>query len=335
MSIDASYKYDLKGQLIGAAYNTGSQLSINYDLAGNRTSVNESGPAAAVDDPSISQIRVSLTSGDPWGLTDVTNGATLYIQPIYDKLVGVWNGLGTSLVKASSFSVSLAGLAAQQYRVYVWDSNGDSVIDSAELVPWTSTPPDDQLVSDGYLVRTGATNRRAIADIMLHATGQADWRDARRGICHIDERSRRVSRLAAFPTDNSWLCLRNTTWRRITGGAGVIGEHFVEFVLSNPTLVDTEANAPIDGVGVYRYDFGFGLDSVTVNSATQSMGNQQAVGGNPALVQAKLKATAAAGKHTLTMIEQNLTVNRDVTVYGDNNLNPPVFKTGMVAEILL
>ncbi len=290
-----------------------------------------------MDNPSISQVRACLTAGDPWGLTNVTNGATIYIEPIFGRRIGIWNGTSTDVMRVTSLSLSLAGKTAGNWRVYVWDSNADFLIDSVEVVAWTNdtTPPADTLVADGYLVKTGATNRRAVADIMLHGTAQCDWREPRRGICHIDERSRRAAVLSAFPSDNSWLCLRNTTWRRITGGAGVVGEHFVEFILSNSTLVDAESNAPIDGVGVYRYDFGFGLDSVTVNSATQSMGNEQAVGGNPALVKAKLKANAAAGKHTLTMIEQNLTTNRDVTVYGDNNLNQPVFKTGMVAEILL
>jgi len=34
------------------------------------------------------------------------------------------------------------------------------------------------------------------------------------------------------------------------------------------------------------------------------------------------------------MIEKNST-SRDVTAYGDNNLSPAVFKTGMIAEVLL
>lgn len=290
-----------------------------------------------MSNPSICQVRACLTAGDPWGLTNVTNGATLYIEPIFGRRIGLWNGTATVIAKVAALSLSLSGKTAQNYRLYVWDSNADLTIDSSELVAWTNstTPPADTLVADGYLVKTGTTNRRAVADIMLHATAQCDWRDARRGICHIDERSRRVARLTAFPSENSWLTLRNTTWRRITGGSGVVGEHFVEFILSNNTFVSAEASFPIDGVGVYRYDLGFGVDVTNANSATQSMGNEQAIGGNPALVGARYKANTGTGKRTLTMIEQNLTTNRDVTVYGDNNLAPPVFNSGMIVEISL
>lgn len=294
-----------------------------------------------MDNPSISQVRAALTSGDPWGLTNVTNGATVYVEPIFGRRIGIWNGTSTDVMRVSALSVSLAGKTPQNYRLYVWDSNADFVIDSAELVAWTNntTPPADTLVTDGYLVKTGATSRRAIADIMVHATGQCDWRDARRGICHIDERSRRAAVLTAFPSEDTWAVPRNTTsWRRITGGTGVLGEHYVEFILSNTTIVKAESAAVVDrdaGSGTYKYEFGFGLDVTNVNSATQSLGHDQSAGNvNTQIAMAKFKANTTVGKRTLTMIEKNDT-GRDVTAYGDNGLSPAVFKTGMVVEISL
>jgi len=294
-----------------------------------------------MDNPSICQVRACLTAGDPWGLTNVTNGATLYIEPIFGRRIGLWNGTATVVAKVAALSLSLSGKTAQNYRLYVWDNNSDGVIDSSELVAWTNntTPPADTLVADGYLVKASATNRRAVADIMLHATAQCDWREARRGICHIDERSRRTAVLSAFPSEDTWAVPRNTSaWRRITGGTGVLGEHFVEFILSNTTLVSAESAVVVDrdaGSGTYKYEFGFGLDVTTANSATQQLGNDQSVGNvQTQIATSKYKANTTVGKRTLTMIEKNDT-GRDVTAYGDNGLSPAVFKTGMVVEIML
>lgn len=292
-----------------------------------------------MDNPSISQVRACLTSADPWGLTNVTNGATLYIEPIFGRRIGLWNGTSTDVARVTSLSLSLSGKTAQNYRLYVWDSNADFLIDSAELVAWTNntTPPADTLIADGYLVKTGATGRRAIADIMLHATAQCDWRDARRGICHIDERSRRAAILTALPQDNSWAVPKNmTNWRLITGGSGTIGQHFVEFILSNTTLVSAESIVLVDraaGTGNYQYEFGFGLDTVTSNSAIQSFGHDEGIGNvQTSTAISNYKANTSQGKHTLNIIEKNAT-GRDVTAYGDNGGS--VFKSGMLVEIML
>lgn len=297
------------------------------------------GPAGAdgVSDPSVCQLRVTLTSGDPWGLTDVTNVSTLYIMPVFGKRIGIWNGSTTALMKVGSFSISLSGKTAQNYRLYVYDSNVDNIIDTAELVAWTNstTPPSDTLVDDGYYVKATSTSRRAVADIMLHGTAQCDWRDARRGICHIDERSRRMARLTAFPSNDSWSLARNTTWRRIAGGSS-IGEHFVEFILSGNSFVSAEAmtfgSRDSSGTGSGKHEFGIGLDTTSSNSATQSFGGDYALQSNLATVFAKYKTNVAAGKRTLNVLEQNNT-GRDILAYGDNG--DPVWKSGMIVELAL
>jgi len=339
--MQATYTHDNLGRLTLAVFDNGTQISYSYDLVGNRTSVVKVGSlATTTGDPSQCELRASLTQNDPWGLADVTNGGILYLAPIFDGRVGIWNGSATYSFKSVPFSVNLTGLTAQSYRLYVYDSNDDAVVDAGELVAWVgNTPPSDTLVADGYLVKTGATNRRAVADIMLHATGQCDWRDARRGICHIDERSRRLARLTAFPSDNSWTVTRNTTsWRRVNAGA-TIGEHFIEFILSSTTLVRAEAMMFVTraggGAGNYKYQLGFGLDVTNADSANQPFGYDQNIDSATRCSTAlsKFKANVAAGKRTLNLIEQNLS-GRDVTAYGDNN-DPTTFKSGMIVEIML
>ncbi|MBX9670689.1 MAG: RHS repeat protein [Candidatus Obscuribacterales bacterium] len=336
--MQATYTHDNLGRLTQIVFDNGRQVTYNFDAVGNRTSVVRVGPPPTVDDPSNCLMRVSLTQGDPWGRTDVTNGTTLYIEPIYDGGIGIWNGSATNDFEMSAFSLSLAGLTAQNFRLYVYDSNEDAVIDSAELVAWanSTTPPSDTLVADGYLVKTAMPTRRAVADIMLHATGQCDWRDARRGICHIDERSRRLTRLTAFPANDSWAVNGPTTWRLVAGGTSVIGQHFVEFILSNSTYVSAESKVLIDknGAGSWKYEFGIGIDSPSANSATQSFGHDNSIGSgmDMAWPTAVLKDNVLAGKRVLNMLEQNTTI-KNVTAYGDNA--DVVFKSGMIVEIML
>lgn len=340
--MQATYTQDNLGRLTLVVFDNGTQVSYSYDAVGNRTSVVRVGSLSAItSDPSESTVRVTLTQNDPWGLTDVTGGSTLFIEPIYDKRIGIWNGSVTNEFKITPFSLSLVGLTAQNYRVYVYDSNDDAIIDAAELVAWTNntTPPSDTLVADGYLVKAANTARRAVADIMIHSTGLCDWRDARRGICHVDERTRRRVRLTAFPSDDSWTVTRNTTsWRRVNAGV-TIGEHYVEFILSATNLVSAEAmmfvTRAAGGAGSYKYQLGFGLDVTNADSATQPFGRDQNIDTTTRCSSAlsKYKANVAAGKRTLSLIEQNLS-GRDVTAYGDNN-DPTTFKSGMVAEIAL
>lgn len=89
-----------------------------------------------------------------------------------------------------------------------------------------------------------------------------------------------------------------------------------------------------DGAGNWKYEFGFGLDSTTVNSATRSFGHDNGVGSglNMAWPTAEYKANTVTGKHSLNMIEQNAT-NKNATAYGTNG--DVVFKSGMIAEIML
>jgi hypothetical protein len=290
-----------------------------------------------MDNPSICQVRACLTAGDPWGLTSVTNGGTLYIEPIFGRRIGLWNGTATVLAKVAALSLSLSGKTAQNYRLYVWDSNSDGTIDSSELVAWTNstTAPSDTLVADGYLVKTGATNRRAVADVMLHGTAQCDWREARRGICHIDERSRRLATLNGLPTNDSWAIPGGTNWRRVAAGS-TIGEHFVEFILSSTTLVSAEALMVVErsnGSGLLKYELGFGLDVTNASAATQPYGyDANILGGTAFTAQAKYRANVAAGKRTLNLLEQN-TTNRNANGFGDNA--DTVFKSGMLVQIML
>lgn len=336
--MQATYTHDNLGRLTQIVFDNGTSVVYNYDAVGNRTSVVKVGSlAATTGDPSVCQVRASLTQNDPWGLTNVTNGATLYVQPIYDGRVGIWNGTGTYNFTMSAFSLSLAGLAAGNYRLYVYDSDDDTIVDAGMLVAWTNntTPPADTLVADGYLVRTGDTNRRAVADIMLHGTAQCDWREARRGICHIDERSRRAAMLSAFVGDDSWSLSTPQSWRRVANGS-TVGQHFVEFILSSSTFVSADAIVAVDktgGSGTYAYELGFGLDVTNASSATQPFGyDEDVIARNAFTAQSKYRANVAAGKRTLNLIEQNVT-NRNNDGFGDNGGS--VFKSGMTVKISL
>lgn len=336
--MQATYTHDNLGRLTQITLDNGTSVVYSYDAVGNRTSVVRVGSLpATTGDPSVCQLRASLTQADPWGVTPVTNGGTLYIEPIYDGRIGIWNGSSTYNFKMSPFSISLAGLAAGNYRLYVYDSDDDTVVDAGFLVAWTNntTPPADTLVADGYLVNAGGTNRRAVADIMLHATGQCDWREARRGICHIDERSRRMATLSAFATEDSWSINSPMSWRRIANGS-TAGQHFVEFVLANPTLVSADAMIVVDktgGNGKYKYELGFGLDVTNASSATQAFGyDEDVIAQNSFTAQAKYRANVAAGKRTLNLIEQNLT-NRRNDAFGDNG--SAVFQSGMTVKVML
>ncbi len=299
------------------------------------------GPQGPVggSDPTICQLRVSLTSSDPWGDTDVTNGGTLYVEPVFGKLIGIWTGSITVLKKVGSFSVSLTGKTSQNYRLYVYDSNNDGVVDAGELVAWTNdtTPPSDTLVADNYLVKTSDTSRRAVADVMLHGTAQCDWRAVRRGICHLDSRMRILTKLTALPTTNSWNCNASTGWRRINAGS-TLGEHFVEFLLSESIFVKASAMAVVmigSGTGTYKYHLGVGVNATGTNSATQSLGYDQSIfdDGELATAIAKYSANMARGEIQLSILERNSSTTRNAVVYGDNGGD--VFQSGMIVEVML
>ncbi len=302
------------------------------------------GPAGSqgttgVGEPTTCQLRVTLTSADPWGLTNVTNGGTIYIEAVFGKRIGIWNGSSTTMKTVGSFNVSLSGKTAQNYRLYVYDNNADGVVDTGELVAWTndSTPPSDTLVADGYYVKTSDTSRRAVADVMLHGTGQCDWRDARRGICHLDARMRAKTRLTVLPTTNSWTCNASTNWRRINSGS-TIGEHFVELILSETVFVNAEAMMVVmrgTGTNFYKYHLGIGLNATNANSATQSLGYDQTIfnDGELATTFATYSSRTTRGKKAFSLLERNSSTTRQAIAYGDNGGD--VFQSGMILEVSL
>lgn len=140
---------------------------------------------------------------------------------------------------------------------------------------------------------------------------------------------RKVTRLTALPTTATWTCAKNTSWRRINNGS-TLGQHFVEFILSENAFVSAKAVSLVDagtGSGNYIYDYDIGVNSTSSPSATQGCGF---VGGgdNYGYVFAVYEENTAAGKIAMSILERNTSTVKDAIGTGSDG-------RGMVVRVEL
>ena len=308
-----------------SASNTLSKLGIGSDDQALKV---VSGVPAWVTPPAtdntICQVRLSLTSSDPWGATSVSAGGTIYAIGVYGAVYATWDGSASTINQLSSEStLDVSAYSAGNYRIYI-EADG-----TLTATAWSNdtTPPSDTLIGDGYYVNSSDNTKRALADILVHATGDVDWNTSRRGICHIDERLRSDTHLFCGETANTYSIAGSTSWRGTSGGS-TLGENKVVLIASDSrvfmqaisSLDDTE---PTNAQSVYS---GIGIDSTSSNSA-------QIVNSTWGTNRAVYHGYLSTGKHTITHLERNEDAGT-ITIIGDNG-SPANTQSGMLVKARL
>ena len=263
--------------------------------------------------------RISLSSGVPVTVSDVTAAGTVYMTPYRGNRCSVFDGTAWTQYTFSELSLSLGTDAANSnYDLFVYASGG---VLTLERLVWTNfnTRATALTYQDGVPVRSGATTRRFLGTYRTTNTaGETEDSFANRLVWNYQHRVPRLMRM--IDGTNTWTYTTatyreaNATTNRLSFVIG-LAESLVDAeyvaVVSNTGYTGATIPAAVqvqiaigDG-GIVPGDSGIGLAHVT---QPNNVVNQ---------ARATFSQYAAVGYHTWLALERS-TASGTTTWYGDN-----------------
>jgi len=167
--------------------------------------------------------RLSLTTGVPVTTSDVTNATTVYFTPVIGQhpFVSLWDSAAFRAVEFTEKSVSLSGLASNCYDAYLELVSG---VVTASLVAWTNTTTRaTSVIKQNGILMGNSTNKVYIGTIYLHATGQCDDADARRGVWNFY--NRKIRRTYKQYNKSGSASYTTGSWRQYEANSGAQVQH--------------------------------------------------------------------------------------------------------------
>lgn len=283
------------------------------------------GGGGATIRPRDPQVRLSLTTGDPADVDEVTGATTLYCIPFKGNIVTLYDGSSDweEFELSSQISASLSGLTADlPYDVFVYDSSGLTL----DLTAWSdaNTRATALTTQDGKEVKTGATSRLYLGTILINSSGgQCDKSFTLMGIWN--RYNQLYWPMRVIDTTNSWTY--GSTTVRAANNSNANRVTFVQGLDENP--IDAQVTVQdLSTVGGYYPSVGIGIDRTNGNDAVLWSSNHTVnING---ISHAILTPTfVGIGAHYLQWVEWN-TAAYSLTYYGDNG---GLVQSGLVSGI--
>lgn len=158
--------------------------------------------------------RLTLTSGEPEGVTDVTNGTTLYYEPYIHDLIPIYNTtlLIWELFRFTPLSIAVPSSTNTNYDINVYNNAGTLTL---EAVAWADDTSRDVALSrqNGVFVRSTNLGARYLGTIRTTATtGGCDDNPAQRFVYNYYNKINK--RLYKAFADATWTYATLNTWRQ-------------------------------------------------------------------------------------------------------------------------
>lgn len=111
------------------------------------------------DSPTLVQGRLTLTSGTPVTVSDVTAASIVYYTPYNGNKIALYSGTAWQLLSFSELSVAVPATTNTNFDIFAYNNNGTVALETAN---WsTDTVRATELIrQDGVLCKTGALTRR-------------------------------------------------------------------------------------------------------------------------------------------------------------------------------
>jgi hypothetical protein len=270
-----------------------------------------------IGDTYVCEGRLTLTSGTPVTITDVTAAETVYFAPFRGNAVDIYDATAMRWVryKISQLSVDVPD-ATQMNDVFIYNNAGTLTLD---VTAWTNdtTRATALTTQDGVLVKSGATGRRYIGSFYSTTAGNGQTEDsiAKRYVWNYYNRVDRSMRVV--DATNSWVWTTDT-WQQANASAANQIE-YVQGFSEDPVTAEvfgTSTNATATASAAV----GIGLDVTNADSSQiRTPGttiNQTTVAARQTHV-AKYVGFPGVGRHFLAWIERSEAAGT-TTWYGDN-----------------
>jgi hypothetical protein len=268
-------------------------------------------PCGAI--PLVAEGRLTLTSGVPVTLADVTGATTLYYTPYQGNKIALYTGALWVQHAFSEMSLALGTLTSgRPYDVFL-DYNGGTP--QLTLLAWTNdtTRATTLVRQDGVLVKTGDAEQRYLGTFYTTATTTTEDSAAKRFVWNMYHRVTRQMRVVE--PANSWN-YSTASYRQVNGNTANqldfvrgLAEDAVEAVCT--VGLTSTANATVTT--------SIGLDSTSAIAAPDVLNSFIGVSSSGASLGsfAMYKGMPSAGRHFLAWLEFGGGAGTQ-TWYGDN-----------------
>lgn len=268
--------------------------------------------------------RLTLTSGLPVTITDVTAATTVYYTPAGScNTIDLYNGTNWAQYAFAEVSIAVPATTATMYDVFAYDNSG---VVALELTAWTNdtTRATALVLQNGVYSKTGALTRRYLGSFRTGAvSGQTIDSFAQRYLWNYYNRVSRPMRV--LEATDSWTYSASSFQQANASAANqldvVVGvsEDAIDVTLS---AMGTNNNA---GIG---FSVAIGLDSTTAAATGATMDLARNPGaGDTVLLKSSLRIIPAVGRHIFTWLERSA-ATPTTTWFGDNG-QPTVQQSGI------
>lgn len=301
---------DNTGIIMATALGTGTPSSTSL-LRGDRTwqPIN-----TIVAPPSIQCGRVTLTTGVPVTITDVTAATTVYFSPVNScNQITLWNGTTNQLDSLVEQSIAVPATTNTVYDVFAFDNAGTANI---EILAWTSTTARATAVTvqNGYYAKASTPARRWVGSFATTGTsGQTEDSQLNRLVCNYSNVVPRYFRL--IDTTDSW-GYSTATWRQARASTA---NQVKGLVCITEMQIDLRLNAFLSQTSTGgQQSVAIGEDSITV-PATNAINITGSVAGANIYVSSSssLVENPTLGIHTWAWLEF-ASIGGTGTFFGDN-----------------
>jgi hypothetical protein len=271
--------------------------------------------------------RLTLSSGVPVTIVDITGATTVYFTPYGGNNVAIRDGSGNwNSFTFSELSVAVPATTNTPFDVFIKEIAG---VLSLETTSWTNDTTRATAVVrvDGVPVSNADSTKRYLGTLRTASvSGQTEDSAAKRFCWNYYNRVDRP--MLARESTNSW-AYTTSAYRQVNGAAA----NKVEFVVGLQEDPDrATARTPSDNTtpGTLAAE-GNGLDSTTVNSAQLVCGQQINSATMANWLSAHYEARPSVGYHYLAWLEYSEATGT-TTWYGDNGI-PDYQQAGIAGSV--
>jgi len=280
-------------------------------------------PADLIEIPKVQEFRLTLTTGLPVTVSDVTGASTIYCTPYNGNRIALYDGTNWNVRTTAEFSLALSGLnVGRPYDVFCYDNAGTPTL---EFTSWTNdtTRATALAYQDGVLVKSGTVTRRYLGTFYTTAATTTEDSAVKRFLWNYYHRV--VRYMERYESTATWTYTTDTyrqanaaTANQLDYVCGVAEDGVEAIVQSNATNTSPAVNI-FTAVGV---------DST---SATSGLAPRTEIINNGAIycVQAAYMGIPGVGRHFLVWLERSEATGT-TTWTGTNS----PLKSGIIGKVM-
>lgn len=292
------------------AYGTAIAVpAITFDAQGRATAAS----VVPISIPSIQDFRLSLTSGQPVDMSNVTAATTIYCVPFRGNNISLYDGTNWNIRTSAQFSLALGVLTSgKPYDVFCYDN---ATVPTLEFLAWTNdtTRATALAYQNGILVKSGATTRRYLGTFYTTSTTTTESSTANRYLVNYYNQQDFI--LYREETTASW-----TYTTAVTRQANANTANQLNFVSTGETPMTAKLQTLFSNTSTgVLINSGMGYDSITAMTiGAFGIAYSPATASQPQMVYSDLIVIPSPGRHYISWLEVSLATGT-TTWYGSGS----------------